>query len=388
LIALLDDKNGLVSSTAARCILAGSFGSEEFQRNPALQDKLLLKLTAIDGDMALPGLTIDIQQLEVLARSKSAMDVELAIKCVPLAKENSTVVYEFLIRHLRNAATARIKASCLTSLAESSKVLELVTLADTDMVCSCTQERSRDVRVAALKVLGEMPDDEQVINRLLAHVDAAESSERDEFEVALAGQSLAKHARRNSKLRANVLQLLAERLPGWVSHGFGNPRAQRNVVTLLAVCEEIGTPGQSVAGALLRIAEDFRTPTHIRIQSLRTFGRLCSHTVDSVNSLIRLLGRSDPRLNEAVYATTLLFVEQLRRKVSSVRNVYAKLPTLVSILLTAWSREVNSTRESIDLLGASSIREAIIAIEEVMNQYDEFSERAPISTLADEGVSE
>ncbi|HRQ59492.1 MAG TPA: hypothetical protein PLN31_18920, partial [Azoarcus taiwanensis] len=157
----------------------------------------------------------------------------------------------------------------------------------------------------------------------------------------------------------------------------GNPGRFR----LLSVCESIGDiVEQSSAKRLLSLSENFRTPIAIRRQAMRVFGKVTEPTTESVAIFVRLLKRNDIRLNEATYAAAASFVTQCRRRVDYVRRVYGQLGQLRSQLTDAWKREIDRATESIDPRGPRDIRRAIVEIESLIAAYEEFSERATLTT--------
>lgn len=381
LLALLDDPSSLIASSAARCILMSAFGTPTWDRNPAREEKILARLTSNDAEskLDLPGISLDAMQIERMVLSGSSTEIELAIRYCPILRGEPSVIYGILSRTLKNSAVPRIRSACLDSLRVSPRALDLVTIADTDVICQCARASERNVRIAALRLLGDMPDDEQVVNALMSFVENAKSAGFGDEEVNAAARGVAKHARRSSRLRKELLDSIFGRLPNSPESGFGGPDQQRHFLGLLTICEELGAPNQpGLAMRLLSFSESFRTPLPLRRQSLRAYGAVAPRTADGVLSLVSLLKRNSPDLNDATYAGALKFVEEFKKRVQSVRQVYSALPDLLGALEACWRREVDGNM-SIDPAGARSIRDAVVGIREVVSQYDEFASRASLT---------
>lgn len=383
---LLHDSNEFIASTAARCILGGNIGLVRWQENPSLQEILLAKLALADeeGGVSLPGITLDRQQIESMLDAESKNERELALRYLPLLRHDVSYVYQTLIRILRSSAESRHRSACLDSLRSAPQAIDLITIADTDLICACLQAEERNVRISAIRLLGEMPDDEQVIRSLEENFRLLKSLRSRDAEISETAKALAKHARRSPKLRPSVLKLVFEHLPKSPDSGFGDATDQQHLIGLLVVCESLGVDSDdAMASQLLAFAEDYRTPESVRRHSLRVFGRLAEPSTDNADTLVRLLGRNDPRMNEATYAATLSFVGRCRKRVDFVRRVNPRLAALREKLIAAWTRETPVNAESVDLSGARDIRDSIVGTEELVVQYSEFSERAtPTATQA------
>ena len=305
---------------------------------------------------------------------------ELAIRHVPLIRDDDSFVHELLMRRLRTATTPAQKGACIDSLRESPSAIGLITIADTDILCAQLSDSSRNVRIAAVRLMGEMPSDEQIIAALQKHVDDSAKSASREQELTETAKALAKHVRRNSQIRSSVLQSVLDILPQRVEDGFGDAVQQQHIVALLSVCESIdGVTNETAAWKLYRVAENFRTPIHIRQRATRVFGHLVEPSPKAMETFIRLLERGNPRLNDARYAAAVFFVFQCRRRVEYVRRVYTKLDQFQRALYRSWEREFSLSPQSINPHGLANIREAIIEVSNLMIAYGEFSARAKLS---------
>lgn len=374
---LLDDTNVIVSGTAAQCMLTSTLQGKKWLESDALQERVLTKLNQSDRaiGMALPGVTLDRETIESLISSGKQNESELAIRYIPLIRDDDQFVYQVLIKCLRSStASSRHKAACMDSIRVCPGARNQITISDTDIICSMRRAKERNLRIAALKLLGEMPDDEQVVQNLQDHLIELANTTSREDEVTEAAKALAAHVRRNPRLRDSVLKIVLQHLPDTPESGFGDESKQHHLYGLLLVCESIGGwTDDSTAQRLLAFAESYRTPLTIRKQSMRVFGRIVEPSPQSVNEFIRLLERSDVRMNDSVYAATSSFISHCRRRVEHVRRVHAVLAPLRDILCKVWHREVASAIDSIDPSGPRDIRNALIEIEALTIAYEEFS---------------
>jgi len=379
---LLDDPNGLISATAARCMLANALQGGQWLEESAVQEKILGKLNQNDQEdgLSLHGITLDRETIEHLVLSGKKNEIELALRYVPLIRNDDQFVYQLLLQSLRSMKEPRHRAACLDSLRMSPRALDLITIADTDLICACRKASERNVRIATIRLLGEMPDDEQVVQNLQEHLAELASASSKEEEVTEAAKALSKHVRRNQRLRLEVLSKLLQHIPKTAEVGFGDDMNQHHLLGLLLVCESIGgVTDQATAQKLLSFAESFRTPLSIRKQAMRVFGRIAEPSVENVETFVRLLKRNDPILNESTYSASASFVSQCRGKVEYVRRVYGELSELRDQLCEAWRREIAISTESIDPRGPRDIRDAVVEIETLISAYDEFAEGATIS---------
>lgn len=379
---LITDPNNLISAMAASCIISGALKEGRWEEEPAVQEMILSKLnySEKEEDLADHGVTLGREVIEALYISGKPNEIELAIRYTSFVHDDDHFVYHLLLDCVRTTTIARHRAACFDSLRKCPGAMNLITIADTDLICSARTASERNVRIATLRLLGEMPDDEQVVQALQDHLSELATKKAKEDEIAECASALSKHVYRNQRLRREVLNTLFQHLPKSPEAGFGDEMKQYHLLGLLSVCESIGDVAeQAAANRLLSLAEDFRTPIAIRKQAMRVFGRIAEPTTENVAIFIRLLKRNDMRLNEETCAAASSFVMQCRKKVEYVRRVYGQLGQLKSQLVGAWNREIDRAHESIDPRGPREIRHAIVEIESLVAAYEEFSERATLT---------
>lgn len=380
-LGLLDDTNVLVSQTAAQCLLTSSLQGTKSPVPPATQERILAKLNQSEQEASVSFLdvTLDVQTVESLITSSSPTDVELAIRYMPLVRDDSQFVYQTLSSSLKNSTTSRHIAACLDSLRICTGAMSLITIADTNIICEFRKAKERNIRIAAIKLLGEMPDDEQVIQNLRDHLAELAKDAAKEDELTEVAKALGAHVRRNPRLRDEVLTGLLEHLPKTVEAGFGDDTAQRHLHGLLLVCEAIGGVADNTrAQRLLAMAESFKTPPFIRKQAMRVFGRIVEPSEETVRTFVRLLSRNDIRTNDALYAAAATFSAQCRRRVDYMRRVYPALDGFRDQLCAVWRRELGNSIESIDQAGLRDIRAALIEVENLAISFEEFSTRKTV----------
>jgi predicted MPP superfamily phosphohydrolase len=381
-LELLDDTNVLVSQTAAQCLLTSSLQGAKSPVPPGTQERILAKLNQSEheANVSFLDVTLDVQTVESLMTSSSPTDVELAIRYMPLVRDDSQFVYQTLSSNLKNSTTSRHVAACLDSLRICTGAMSLITIADTNVICGFRKAKERNIRIAAIKLLGEMPDDEQVIQNLRDHLAELAKDVAKEDELTEVAKALGAHVRRNPRLRDEVLTGLLEHLPKTVEAGFGDDTAQRHLHGLLLVCEAIGGVADNIrAQRLLAIAESFKTPLSIRKQAMRVFGRIVEPSEETVRTFVRLLSRNDIRTNDALYAAAAAFSAQCRRRVDYMRRVYPTLDGFRDQLCAVWRRELGNSIESIDQAGLRDIRAALIEVENLAISFEEFSTRKTVN---------
>jgi len=172
---LLDDPNELISESAAQCVLATALKGSQWLESEALLEKVLAKLNqgTQDTGLSLRGITLDPETVRPLIFSPDKNESELAIRSLSLIRDNDQFVYQVLTQRLRSSELPQHKAACLNSLRACRGAIDLITIADTDAICSEVKAENRNVRLAAIELLGEMPDDEQVVRSLQEHLQEA-----------------------------------------------------------------------------------------------------------------------------------------------------------------------------------------------------------------------
>lgn len=379
---LLDDKNAWIAKAAAQCLLTFAMRTGSWKEEVVLVDKALKKIgdATQDTGITLSAISLDPDIWEQIATSESSKDSEMAMRHAHLVHGDDQRVYRVLSKALRGAASSEVKCASLDALRVCKGAAGLVTIADTDVICSMLRERQRNIRLAAAGLLGELPDDEQVVNSLHAYLRSGiDECGGDDEEKTEAARALAKHVGRNNRLRSLVVGDIENLLPRKAEDGFGETKRQQQIVTLLSICESIGgVTNQGFVRRVGALAVDFRTPEVIRRQAFRTFGRMVEPKEESARWLIESLRKDDQRLNDAVYACAASFINLCHRKSDYVRRVLSTLPALREVLRSAWDREVGRAVESIDPPAMVDIRAALLGIEGLLISYEELAERIPL----------
>lgn len=377
---LLDDTNPLISELAANCMMVNGLRNGTWGENDGLRERVLSKLNQSDQENALQraDITLEPSAISSMVSDNNPVVQEMALRYLPLLNSDSQYVYRLLSRTLRSTDLPRLRAASMDSFRGCPAALDLITIADTDIICALLDAGERNVRLAAIKLLGDLPDDEKVITSLKDLLEALVGDSTRAEEVSESARALAKHVRRNSRLRDDILATILRYIPTNTKSGFGDRARQHHLRELLYVCESIGGVDDATAQRLLRFAEDYRTPEKIRTQSLRSFGRLAEPNASNAKKLCELLDKNDIRLRSSVYAASTSFIKRCRAKVEYVRRVNGELDNLRDSLARAWSRETGGLGESISPTGATDIRSAILEIENLTAAYEEFSERAHI----------
>ena len=378
---LLDDKNQLVSSSAAHCILVSGLSRDQVRAKDGVIRKAVSKWQAREGTLDGEKMSIPLQgtYLQELLNSDGAEDVAFAAGLIPLSDFDNMQSHKLLMETLRSSTDHRVSRACLDSLRNKDGVLELITLADTDFICGLVDSEFRDVRIGTLRVLGNLPNDEQVVSTLLIFCNMDDTADKktirtDELDEAI--RSLSKHAKKDPGLQKMVLDRVLSSLPRPIGREFGDEQRQRQLRSMLAACERIGgILDENDSIRLLALAKSFRTPSELKAQALRVYGRTVQPTKGSVEELVVFLKKDDPATNEASYTAVFWFLAQCKRRVNYVRSVYSELIALREALILAWSRENDRLLDRIDSAGMEDIRMSLTELERLIVSYEEFSER-------------
>ena len=381
LTELLDDTSQLISSSAAHCILVSGLSRNQMQAKDTAIRKAVGKWQAREGTMDGEKMSISLQgtYLQELLSSNDSEDIAFAAGLIPLSDFDSMQSHKLLMDTLGSSIDRRVSSACLDSLRNKDGALELITLADTDFICELVNSGFRDVRIGAIRVLGMLPNDEQVVSTLLSFCNMDEQAEQktrrsDELDEAI--RALAEHAKKDPALKKVVLKRVLSSLPRPNHREFGDELRQRQFRSMLAACERIGgILDEEDSMRLLLLAKSFRTPSALRAQALRVYGRTVQPRKESVGEIIAFLKKDDRATNEASYTAVFWFLAQCKRRVDYVRSVYSELIALREALILAWTREKERLPDRIDSAGIEDIRMSLTELERLIVSYEEFSER-------------
>ena len=389
--ALLDDTSQLIATSAAHCILVAGLSREQFESRSIAVRKAVAKWQSSDRILDVGRVTLRLHGsfLQKLLDSEDVVDVAFSASLVPLGEFNSNQAHKLLIGTLRKNTNHQVIKACLDALRSKDGALDLITLAETDYICSLVNSNYRDVRIGAIKVLAKLPNDEQVVSTLLSVCGIGVSGahrgrQPDEVEEGI--RALTEHARKDAALQRVLVDDILSALPDPKSQQFGDAERQMHVRSMLVACEKIGAVVDERRSAkLLELAKSFRTPKELRAQALRVYGRTVRPHKGCVGELIFFLERDEVSISEASYAAVFWFLAQCRKRVEYSRSVYAELPQLRSALIDVWLKEKERVLDRIDSVGIEDIRRSLSELESIIVSYSEFSERMK---LAEDGLSQ
>ena len=385
LVRLLDDPNALIASAAAQCIILGGISSEHVGRSGRNLEKAVSRWRtshktlqrSISSEQR--AVTLEEQYLRTLLESGDSSNVAFGARILPLANLGDKEIHRLLFATLARHVNHDVRRACLDSMTMRGGVLDLITLADRDYLCELVWAEYRDVRIGALRVLGMLPGDEQIVSILLEFcgfpgVDKSPHRLGEEFDEGFG--ALAEHARSDSKLRETVLEEVLFLLPRPGAKEFGDRSRQNHIRNVMMVCERIGTIGDvRLSSRFLELAKNFRTPKRLRSQALRVYGRTVRPGSESIRELERIVKRKDVVLREASYAACYSMLMQCGRRVEFVRDVYEDLGRLKLALMEAWKRERGRIVGQVDSIGVGNIRRALGEVEVLLRSYEQYAER-------------
>ncbi len=376
--SLLDDPNDFIAGSAARCILRCDANLSKSTKT-GFQEKVLMKLNLSDQDEykdydAFSEITFDKSQIKTIAASSNPTEAELALRYAPMIKGDASFVYRMLIQPLRIDSISRHKAAAMDALRIVPRSLALLTFADTDIVCRLAFDKQRNVRIAAYRLLGEMPDDEKIQITLLEQLSNLKDAAGRDLERVELAKAISKHSKKDSNLRKKIVELTTKSLP---AQGFGSPENQATVVSLLQIVESFtGFYDNVLAAKLIKFVDDYRTPENLKKHSLRAFGTLSEPTSELIETLIRLLKKNDILINETLYSTVKSVLTGCKTKLNFVRRIYDQIQPLEDVVHNIWSRELAQSLGRVEVSACREISDIVMTMDELCLQYAEFADRA------------
>ena len=385
LVRLLDDPNALIASAAAQSIILGGISHEHVGRSGRNLEKAVSRWRtshktlqrSISSEQR--AVTLEERYLRTILESGDYSKVAFGARILPLANLDDKQLHKLLFATLVRHVDHDVRRACLDSMTMRGGVLDLITLADRDYLCELVRAEYRDVRIGALRVLGMLPGDEQIVSILLEFCGfhgKEKSVQRfgEEFDEGF--RALAEHARSDAKLREKVLEEVLFLLPRPGAKEFGDRGKQSHIRSVMMICERIGAIGNvRLSSRFLELAKSFRTPRRLRSQALRVYGSTVRPSSESIRELEKIVKRKDIILGEASYAACYSLLMQCGKRVEFVRDVYEDLGRLKLALVEAWKRESGRIVDQVDSIGVGNIRRALGEVEVLLHSYEQYAER-------------
>ena len=372
IVDLLDDSNKIIAAHAARCIVTtGIFAKRGARHRRTLERALRIWQTTAEPPSRLSGLyDVKKEKLRRLLKSSHKETVLNGIHYLALLQRESVFVYEAIMTVLGDSVDHQVRTACLSVLQNMPDVLGLITLADTEFLCSLLESRERDVRIAAARVLGSLSPDEQVCNALERSARTARNR-RDVEEFYELMEAVVQHAASE--------ELVSDRLNSVISEmniGFGDDSAQEIYRHSLRTLNEarVLLPF-STTRKLYQLSRNYKAPKPLRREALRVFGGLSEPSTQVLGNLSTALRTQDRGLRQAAYEASANFVANCKHEIRYVRSLYELMPEFRDVLCRRWEIESKAVKDRIDDKAIADIRKAIVEIEGILDSYAEYSGR-------------
>ncbi len=379
IIDILYQKKGLLTLTAASCILRGGLPQRREYGGRALLDTALEVVTRSDGPrQSLVGkLEISWEELEEWIYSDSIQDKQRGFRSLVTVEKDAVKVYRVLFSSLRKEKDDIILSTILDSLSAYPAAIRVASLADTDLVCSYSKSKYRNVRTAAVKALRSFPSMQIVTDALIERLHALKGQYTEESQEII--NSIARHAVKDKSCR---LALASELNRSLHSTGKWTKRRKYFVSKLFMVCDQMTIPFDFTIGAiLLKVADDFRKPTEVRHLAIKFFGQICEMNSKSAENIMKEFKSPDASRRLSAYRAAERFLRRCRGRIQTVQSLANALEQMKLELITSWRRESSSLTDKFDSVALREIRTCILEIESTLNAYNEFAERMPANSV-------
>jgi predicted phosphodiesterase len=377
-----DDVQAPIAAAASKALLGGDMDMASPDiRTRLLVEKCLRRWEQLAQPKSAPILKmrVSVESLDEMLSSPSKDERILAVRLLPWLERHELHVHDRIFEIIALERSPAEVVAALASLRLSPSAAMLASSADIDVVIALMRgpTRTRDVRIAAIRALSVFPAEDRVINALLEH---CRISRHGEFRECL--HALTVCSPDNEIVHAFVREAVRKAIAGPLSGTFGKPAEQYDFRRLLRVAGELGIEvNDSIASALVSLAEDFRAPTELRSDAIRAYLRLAPPTPRTVDQVVTWIAKHARPFEWTVAANVFDVLRRARQRVETARDIYSSLPNLEGALVSEWTRLRPERAKHIDDFAFRGMRSALRIIREMQGTYGEFTVR-PIAPQA------
>ena len=371
-VDMLGDSNVVVATYAARCLLtSGVLDHKKAEHRQTLERAVRTwQTTAEPPQRSLGSYQVEKEVILEMFESSRQETVLKGIHYLVLLQRDEGFVYENAMAFLRKSEDHQVRTACLQVLRNVPDALGLVTLADTEFLCSLLKAGERDVRISAARVLGELASDEQVYDALETNAGLAKNR-RDVEEFNEFMEAIAQHAGSEDFASRRLEAVLGDMVSG-----FGDKTAQEMHRHSLRTLNELDVVfPYSSTRRLYALSQNYKAPKLLRKEALRAFGGLSEPSKEVLKLISKAVRARDRGLRHAAYEGSANFMVNCKKKIEFVRAVDELLPEFLEVLSHRWEVESLTVKDRIDDRAIAHLRKAIVEIEAILDSYAEFSER-------------
>lgn len=367
-------RDNALALTAASCILRGGTYRNGDSTDHNLLDHALRTLVSHDGPrQSLRGrLSISSDELDSLLFSEDLQERCRGYRALVIVEDDPVAVHRTLFDCLRAETDNIAIEAILNALASYPAAIRAASLSDTDCVCSLIGDAHQNVRTAAARALRSFAPLQPVTDSLkkrfyeLADV---HSREADEVTKSVATHAVDDHSCRQVLIR-QLTRVLQRDSIRWNRKWIGI------LSRLLLACDQAGAQvSGGLAGRIIALVDDFKTPDEIRRQAMRFYGQACPTTAAAASSIANEFRAPDPGRRLAAYRSAGRFLSRCRVRVETVQAIREALLRMSDQLVRAWKLEAGTPTNKLDSPPLREIRSCLLTIKSTLASYDEFARR-------------
>ena len=373
-----ENSDSLLALTAASCVLRGGLPQRQESRGQLLLDAALEVVTRSDGprQSLLGKLEISWEDLEEWIYSDNTQNKLRGYRSLVTVEKDAVKVHRMLFSSLRREKDSITLSTILDSLATYPAAIRAASLADTDLVCSHSRSKYRNVRTAAVRALRSFPSMQIVTDALIERLHASKGQYTEESLETI--RSMAMHAVHDKSCRLELegeLNKILHNSNKWQKH------RRMLVSSLLIACDQAAIPFDvNVATNLLKVVKDFRTPTEVRHLAIKFFGQICEMNSESAENIVKEFSSLNASRRLAAYRAADRFLRRCRGRIQTVQSIANSLEQMKVELIISWRRESGPLADKFDSVALREVRICLMEIESTLNAYNEFAERMPVDS--------
>ena len=376
---LIHSKHNEFSSLAATILLSNA---SQIAGGSSSTNHALSKYIGALGRAGGQGLVYDFslsaskETIADLLSSPEKEDRLFGLRLLPWIAREARLVHDSIFDTLRSSEDREEIAAALISLKNSRDAFGLITISDTDFLCSYFLASTRDVRLAAVELFAKFPSDERIVGGLIKFIQTLMQRRlwNDEFQTALG--ALANHAVNNQQARDFLLSETFRLLPKGSKSSFGPQEDQDALCELLQTCRELpGYLDERFGLVLKELVQNFRTPEEIRAQALQTFAKLIKPSESGIEFIVGNINSQNESLSTAAVLGTVELLKNAKKRIEHINLIHRVYPKIVDPLLRAWGERFPTVKNHVDSTLLKNIRKGLLNAELIEISYSEFTNR-------------
>lgn len=372
-VVALNDEHIFIATSAANALLSMGYSWNVTSDQNTIILRALKQVQRTNQPQSIFDLPLhaEKEKVEELLSSPKAEDRLFALGLLPWLKHEERYVIERCVEVIRLSNDRFEVASALSSLRLAPSVRELLKYGEVDSIINCLTAKTRDVRIAAIRLIGSIGKKDSILPSLLEH--AKNCTRNSEYRFTI--RAIVETTKDDRTAQNLIYEHLLEYFKRSATKSSDD---ESNVVELLRACQQYEGLVQpdAILPFLKKIAKEFSETFRVRREAISALASIIPFENSHIEYLLKLVKSPPAKLGGPVANSVMTFLDRARKKVTTIRAVLPYIDDIENALVEQMTKILEQPPSRNVESRLRDLRLAIESTQHLRSSYSEFSQRS------------